>query len=144
MFRLYENLVLNRRFGLRNELERFWYNRWPVSSIPDPMDSAEPARYAVLACVTALMVTAYNERIRMGIPRWAEAIMSLEELEEARNAEKQYEEMPRWALEVLPLKETLKIPHDDGGVLESFDDERASRELALKNILHWQPHIHFI
>lgn len=36
LYRLYEHLVLNGTTGLRNELERFWFNRWPVSSIPDP------------------------------------------------------------------------------------------------------------
>jgi hypothetical protein len=45
---------------------------------------------------------------------------------------------------VPPLKETLFIPHDHGEVLESMDDERASPQSKEKDILHWQPHIHFI
>jgi hypothetical protein len=44
--------------------------------------------------------------------------------------------VPDWANRVARLKETLVIPHEDGEVLESFDDERASPQLAAKNILH--------
>jgi hypothetical protein len=144
LYRLYEHLVLNRTTGLRNELERFWFNRWPVSSIPDPKDHSEPARYAVLACIPALMVEAFNQRIKIGIPRHADAIMLDEEMEEYRHAERKYETVPIWTLSVRPIEETLKIPHEDGEVLSSFNDKRASPQLAEKNILCWQPHIHFV
>ena len=144
LYRLYEHLILNRTIGLRNELERFWFNRWPVSSIPDPHDHSEPARYTVLACIPTLMVLAFNKRIELGIPRHADAIMSLEEIEAYRNEEKVYESVPEWTLKVKSLEEVLKIPHDGGETPESFDDERASRQLREKNILCWQPHIYFI
>jgi hypothetical protein len=144
LYRLYEHLVLNRTIGLRNELERFWSNRWPVSSIPDPHDHSEPARYAVLACIPALMMLAFNNRIALGIPRHADATISLEEIKAYRNEEKVYESVPEWTLKVKPLEEVLKIPHDGGETLKWFDDERASRQLREKNILCWQPHIHFI
>ncbi|KJF61169.1 uncharacterized protein CIMG_11548 [Coccidioides immitis RS] len=144
LYRLYEHLVLNRTTGLRNELERFWFNKWPVSSIPDPQDHSEPARYAVLACIPALMALAFNKRIELGIPRRADAIMSMEEIEKYRNEERVYEQVPQWTLSVKPLQAILKIPHDGGETLESFDDKRASPQLREKNILCWQPHIHFI
>ncbi|EEQ32223.1 conserved hypothetical protein [Microsporum canis CBS 113480] len=127
LYRLYEHLVLNRTTGLRNELERFWFNRWPVSSIPDPEDHSEPARYAVLACIPALMVLAFNRRIELGIPRRADAIMTMEEIEEYRNEERVYEQVPEWTLSVEPLQTILKIPHDGGETLESFDDKRATQ-----------------
>lgn len=144
LYRLYEHLVLNRTVGLRNELERFWFNRWPVSSIPDPQDHSEPARYAVLACIPALMELSFNKRIELGIPRRADSIITPEEFEIYRNEERVYEAVPEWTLAVEPLAEVLKIPHDEGETLESFDDERASLQLRQKNILCWQPHIHFI
>ncbi|KAI1982515.1 hypothetical protein LOZ53_005503 [Ophidiomyces ophidiicola] len=144
LYRLYEHLVLNRTTGIRNELERFWFNRWPVSSIPDPLDHSEPARYAVLACIPALMTLAFNRRIELGLPRRADPIITMEEIEEFRNEERIYEHVPEWTLSVKPLQEVLKIPHDGGGTLDSFDDKRASPQLREKNILCWKPHIHFI
>ena len=144
LFRMYEHLLLNRTTGLRNELETFWFNRWPVSSIPDPKDDLEPDRYAVFAAIPALIVLAYNTRIELGIPRHAEAVMTMEEIEEYRNADRLYENVPAWSKTVPPCKKVLSIPHEDGEKLESFDDLRASKQLAEKNILCWQPHIHFV
>ena len=144
LYRMYEYLILNETIGLRNELERFWFNRWPIASIPDPKDYAEPGRYAVLACIPALMEEAFNKRIELGIPRHADAIMLQEEIEEYRNAERKFERVPEWISHVRPLERVLKIPHDEGEILNSIDDERASPQLAEKNILCWQPHIHFI
>jgi hypothetical protein len=90
------------------------------------------------------MVLAFNKRIELGIPRHADAIMTQEEIEAYQNEERVYESVPEWTLKVEPLEAVLKIPHDEGETLESFDDERASRQLQAKNILCWQPHIHFI
>jgi hypothetical protein len=140
LYRVYEHLVLNQTTGLRNEFERFWCNGWPVSSIPDPVDITEPERYAVLACVPALMVEAFNKRIEMGIPREVEAIILGKEIEAYSKQERQYETVPEWTLKVEPLKEVLTIPLNTGEVLESMDDERASPQLREKNILCWQPH----
>lgn len=143
LYRLYEHLVLNDNVGLRNEIEYFWYAKWPVASIPDPQDTCE-SRYAVLAAIPALLVESFNQRIALGLPRKADAIISREELEQYQKEEKIFESVPEWTKQVARLEETLVIPHDNDEVLGSFEDERASAQLAEKNILHWQPHIHFI
>lgn len=145
LYRLYEHLIINRTTGIRNELEGFWFNRWPVESIPDPQGHSEPARYAVFACIPALMVVlAYNKRIELGIPRKADAIMALEEMDEYQKEEQMYESGPEWTRNIKPLEEVLKIPHEGGETLDSFDEQRASLQLKEKNILCWQPYIHFI
>lgn len=144
LYRLYEYIVLNENIGMRNELEFFFYERWPVASIPDPQDHNSKSRYAVLASITGLLVASFNERIKLGIPRKADTIMTREEIEQYRDEERVYEEMPEWAKNVPPLEQTLVIPHEDGQVLDSFDSPKASKQMAEKNILHWQPHIHFI
>ncbi|KLJ13768.1 hypothetical protein EMPG_11309 [Blastomyces silverae] len=112
--------------------------------MPNSQDHSEPKRYAVLAVIPALMVTAFNKRVEIGIPRWSDPIILPEEVEMCLNAPKIYETVPEWTKKVEPLGEVLKIPHEDGEVLESFEDPRASRELQEKNILCWQPHIHFV
>lgn len=143
LYRLYEHLILNDNIGLRNELEYFWYARWPVVSIPDPRDTSK-SRYAVLSATPALLVEAFNERINLGLPRKADSIVSREELEQYQKEDKLLETVPEWASQVPRLEKTLVIPHDNDEVLESMEDVRASAQLAEKNILHWQPHIHFI
>ncbi|CAG7956125.1 unnamed protein product [Penicillium salamii] len=143
LYRLYEHLTLNDNIGLRNELEYFWYARWPIASIPDPQDACK-SRYAVLAAIPALLVESFNARINLGLPRKADSIISREELEQYQKEDKIFESVPEWSNQVSRLEETLVIPHDDDEVLDSFEDVRASSQLAAKNILHWQPHIHFI
>lgn len=143
LYRLYEHLTLNDNVGLRNELEYFWYAKWPVASIPDPQDSSK-SRYAVLSAIPALLVESFNERINLGLPRKADSIISREELEQYQKEDKIFESVPEWTNQVPRLEETLVIPHDNDEVLGSFEDIRASVQLAAKNILHWQPHIHFI
>ncbi|EGE81258.1 hypothetical protein BDDG_04199 [Blastomyces dermatitidis ATCC 18188] len=144
LYRLYGHLDLNRTIDIRNELGRLWFNRWSVSSIADPKDHSERERYAVLAAIPALMVTSFNKRVEIGIPRSADAIILPEEMEMYLNAPKIYGTVPECPKKVEPLEEVLKIPHEDGEVLESFEDLRAGRELQEKSILCWQPHIHFI
>lgn len=143
LYRLYERLVLNDNIGLRNEIEYFFYAKWPVASIPDPRDPSD-SRYAVLSAIPGLLVESFNQRIGLGLPRKADPIVTREELEQFQLEEKIFESVPEWTLRVAPLKQPLVIPHEDDGVLDSFEDERASPQLAAKNILHWQPHIHFI
>ena len=144
LYRIYEHVVLNHNIDLRNELERFWFNRWPVSDIPDPMDQAEPARYAVLSCIPGLLVESFNKRIKVGLHRDSPAIINEDQLEEMWARERVYESVPEWTKKVAPLPEILVIPHEGGAVLDGMDDVRASRQLKEKNILHWQPHIHFM
>lgn len=143
LYRLYEHLALNDNVGLRNEIEYFWYAKWPVASIPDPHD-ASASRYAVLSAIPALLVESFNQRIELGLPRKADAIISREELEQYQKEDRIFESVPEWTSKVARLEETLVIPHENSEVLESFADERASAQLAAKNILHWQPHIHFV
>lgn len=97
-----------------------------------------------LAAIPALMVTSFNKRIELGIFREPDVIVLPEEIEMYLNALKIYETVPEWTTKVELLKEVLKIPYEDGEILESFEDPRASRELQEKNIICWQPHIHFI
>ena len=143
LYRLYEHLILNDNIGLRNEIEYFWYAKWPVASIPDPRDPCA-SRYAVLSAIPALLVESFNQRIELGLPRKADPIFSREEMEQYQKEDKIFESVPDWTNQAPRLQETLVIPHDNDEVLESFEDERASAQLAAKNILHWQPHIHFI
>ncbi|CAI7611794.1 unnamed protein product [Penicillium glandicola] len=143
LYRLYEHLVLNDNIGLRNEIEYFWYAKWPITSIPDPQDPSE-SRYAVLSAIPALLVESFDQRIELGLPRKAVPIMSREEMEQYQKEDRIFESVPEWTdkVVVVQLGETLVIPHDDEEILESFEDERASSQLAAKNILHWQPHIY--
>lgn len=143
LYRIYESLVLYDNIGFRNELEYFFYAKWPVASIPDPHDPSA-SRYAVLAAIPALLVASFNQRIELGLPRKADPIMSPEEMEQYRKEDRIYESVPEWTSKVPRLEETLVIPHENGEILDSFDDQRVSLQLAAKNILCWQPHIHFI
>ncbi|KAK9856764.1 hypothetical protein MYU51_000679 [Penicillium brevicompactum] len=129
LYRLYEHLILNDNIGLRNELEYFWLLL---------------SRYAVLSAIPALLVEAFNERISLGLPRKADSIVSREELEQYQKEDKLFETVPEWTNQVPRLEQTLVIPHDNDEVLESMEDVRASAQLTEKNIMHWQPHIHFI
>lgn len=146
LYRLYEFLVVDHVTGYRNQIEFFWKQRdWAVSEIPDPRDS-NPSRYAFLACLPALLVRSFNEKIRQGLPRDAPAIISPEQAEEFRTRpepSKKYEKVPRWTEDVPPLREPLVLRSHDNVVLNGFDDPRASREFKVKNILIWGPHIHF-
>ena len=150
LYRLYENIVLDRNNGLRNEIEYFWRKRsWAVNDIPDPKDD-DAARYAILACITHLLVEAFNRNIGLGLPRDAPAMMTNDMLDEMRTREKKYERVPGWVMEVPPLAETLRLPHhrrideDEFDVIEDIDDERASTPFKEKNVLIWKPHIMFI
>lgn len=143
LYRVYEHLVLDDNVGLRNEIEYFWYAKWPVASIPDPQDKCK-SRYAVFSAIPALLVESFNQRIDLGLPRKADSIISREELEQYQKEDKVFESTLTWTDNVERLEKTLVIPHDNDATLESFEDKRASSQLAAKNILHWQPHIHFI
>lgn len=145
IYRMYEHLLLDNTSGLRAELQRFWFQSWPVSSIPDPCDE-DPQRYAVLASLPALMVSSFNKRIELGIRREVGHQNPIDDGVEIheRVGEQHWESVPEWTRRVGPIDTVLKIPHEEGKTLENFSDPRASRELAEKNILCWQPHIHFL
>lgn len=146
LYRLYEYIVLDNNIGMRNEIEAFWWKGWPVKEIPDPKDDGEPERYAILACIPALLVESFNQRINLGFRRGGHSIMTLEERQALAAMPKVFESPPRWVSRVPPLAETLHIPHTIAGKtqLKSLDDERASPPFKEKNILIWHPHTHFI
>ena len=149
LYRIYEHIVLDQHIEIRNELEAFWYHAsWGVLDIPDPQDP-DPERYAWLACIPALLCLAFNARIKLGLPRDAPPIFTREMLDEWRAQKPLYEREPEWTAGVKALPTMLAIPHWDNRKrdfvpLPGFDDTRASQEFASKNILIWQPHIHFI
>ena len=109
------------------------------------LEDEDPARYAFLACIPALILSAFNERIKLGLARETPAIISPEEAEYLRTrpeSTKTYGELPQWT-DVPALPETLSMPSHDNIWMEGFDDPRASDLFKLKNILLWTPHIHF-
>lgn len=146
LYRLYEFIVLDKRFAYRNLIEWLWrQHHWKVHDIPDPEDD-DPSRYAFLAGVTYLLVKAFNERIANGLRRGKSPLISMEEIEQARGqpeSERPYEQVPSWAEKVPPLEETLVIPTDEGVILEGKEDKRADPDFLCKNILLWTPHIWF-
>ena len=148
LYRIYEHLILDQHLEIRNELEAFWYRHtWAVGDMPDPRDP-DPERYACVSCIPALMCLAFNRRIELGLPRDAPPIFTRDMLDRWRGRERRYEREPSWVLTVPPVTTTLAIPHWDNEqrdfvTLETFDDLRASAEFAKKNVLIWQPHIHF-
>jgi hypothetical protein len=147
IFRLYEHIILDNNVGMRNELETFWWKPWPVHDIPDPKDYEEPERYAVLACIPSLIVESFNERIRLGLRREGRSLMTDEEREKLAAATPEAQEsLPSWVLDVPSLSTLLKISHQIEGEeqLETLNDKRASPAFKAKNILVWEPHIHFI
>ncbi|KAI9760320.1 MAG: hypothetical protein M4579_001724 [Chaenotheca gracillima] len=147
LYRLYENIVLDRNIGMRNEIEYFFRQHWwAVADIPDPKDS-DPMRYAVLACIPHLLVLAFNQNIELGLPRDAPPIMTNEEVEELKARTKAFESVPEWTKKVPALEERFIIPYMHDGFpqfLDDMDDVRASAPFRDKNILLWQPHIYFI
>lgn len=149
LYRLYEHIMLDQNIQMRNELEAFWFQQgWNVTDIPDPKDT-DPERYAVLAVIPALLILAFNKRIELGLPRHAPAIFTLDQLDEWRAQVREYEKEPAWTESVPSCKEILRIPHWDNDArefvtIDGFEDNRASKEFKKKNILIWQPHIHFI
>ncbi|TVY78105.1 hypothetical protein LSUE1_G004808 [Lachnellula suecica] len=148
LYRMYEYIILDQHIKLRNELESYWYHSsWAIKEIPDPHD-ADAERYAVLACITALLVLSFNDRINLGLPRDAPPILTGDLLDEYKTRTKIPEEAPSWASEVPALENTLKIPHWDREKhdflpLESFSSIGTSPDFQSKNILIWQPHIYF-
>lgn len=146
LYRLYESLVVDHVTGYRNKIEYFWHEHsWLVCEIPDPRDS-DPARYAFLAGVTHLLVKAFNNNIKLGLPRDAPAIMSPEQAEEYKarpESSKTYETTPDWAGTVPALAEPLYMRSFDGIVLNGKNDERAEPYFKSKNILFWSPHVLF-
>lgn len=147
LYRIYEHIVLDNNIGMRNELELFWWTRWPTADIPDPGEEDEPERYAVLSCIPALLVESFNQRIDMGLRREEpHSVLSRKEQSQWAATPKKYESVPDWTRTVPVLDEMLYIPHTIPGEtqLESLDDPRASRPFKDKNILLWHPHIHFI
>ena len=145
LYRLYEYVMLDQNIGMRNEIENFWLQpAWKVNAIPDPQDE-DPARYAVLACITSLLVIAFNNKLQLGAPRDGRSLRSNEEIWALQQRkDRDWETAPDWAAPVPRLHNALVIPAHDGTVLPDFDDPRASKAFKEKNILIWEPHILFV
>lgn len=108
LYRLYETIMLDMNIKMRNELESFWcHSSWAVKDIPDPQDP-DPERYAVLACITELLVLSFNDRISLGLPRDTPPIITGDVYNEIRMRPKLLEEVPAWASKVPALGEILK------------------------------------
>ncbi|KAF2226901.1 hypothetical protein BDZ85DRAFT_55742 [Elsinoe ampelina] len=147
LYRIYEHLILDRNIDLRNELERFWYQRWPVSSIPDPSEM-DQERLAMLAVAAGLLSESFNDRINKGLPRHAPSIITDDYIEKWKTEPKVLETLPTWAKDCPALPTTLVIPHwsehEELITLKSFEDSTASQEARKRNILMEQPHIYFL
>ena len=147
LYRIYEWIMVGHTINMRNELELFWWKRWPVSSIPDPGEHGDPERYAVLSCIPALLVESFNMRIEQGLRREEpHSILALEEQQYWASTAKNLESLPPWVADVQPLETLLHIPHtvDREPQLTSFDDPGASPVFKEKNIMFMHPHIHFM
>lgn len=142
LYRMYTDIVDDFTIELRNELEYF-FNRsdWSVSAIPDPQDP-NPARYAILSVLPHLLVPAFNRLISRGLPRDAPAIIV--DFEEQEKRPRILEEVPAWCERVPPMDHTLVIPSEAGKVLTDKNDELASPEFLVKNILAFKHHTFFI
>lgn len=147
LYRLYEWIMVGHTVNMRNELELFWWKQWPVSTIPDPLDD-DPERYAVLACIPALIVESFNERIDLGLRREEpHSILSPEEQQRFASSPKNYESVPDWTGTVPSLEELLYIPQEVGLWQEqptTLDHPQACAIFRQKNILCPKLHIHFI
>ncbi|KAM5350644.1 hypothetical protein ACJ41O_007149 [Fusarium nematophilum] len=119
----------------------------PVSSIPDLGEQQDSERYAVLACILALLVESFNERNRLGLRR-AEphSILSVEEHLQWAATPMVLETEPSWTEGVPALKTLLHIPHSQPGCpyLTALDDPEASEAFKKKNIPIVKPHTHFV
>ena len=147
LYRIYEWIMTGHTINIRNELEQLWWQPWPVSSIPDPGEQGDPERYAVLACIPALLVESFNERNRLGLRR-AEphSILSLEEQLQWAATPEVLETVPSWTEAVAPLEELLHIPDSEPErpELAGLFDPEPEPAFKEKNILIMKPHIHFI
>ncbi|KAL6858130.1 hypothetical protein ACO1O0_005582 [Amphichorda felina] len=147
LYRIYEWIMVDDVVNMRNELEFFWWKPWPVAGIPDPGEHGDPERYAVLACIPALLAESFNERIEQGLRREEpHSILSLEEQLAWAATPKKWESVPRWTEQVAPLSSVLHIPHSQPfrEQLMSLEDPEASPAFRKKNILAMKPHIHFM
>lgn len=85
LYRLYEHLVLNHRFGLRDEIEHFWNHS---SCFPIPRTRMRALCCSVMYPPHARQAS--NRNIGYGLPRDAPAIMSNEEMAELSTRERTF------------------------------------------------------
>lgn len=146
LYRIYECITIAYAIGYRNEIEYFWnQHQWRVSEIVDPRD-VNPGRYAVLACITALPVLAFNNNVGSGLLRSSPAIMMREEIEECRvcpdvEKQKSYEAAPAWAAAVPSLGGQRVNPADTDTVFEASEPNEADHIFLHRNILTWRPNV---
>ncbi|KAH6612922.1 hypothetical protein B0J18DRAFT_470273 [Chaetomium sp. MPI-SDFR-AT-0129] len=142
LYRMYEYLTIGHIKALRSEIERFFnHPSWAVSAIPDPADP-DPQRYAILAGIPSLLVTAFNRLIERGLPRGSPSIITGVEMEEElRRRPVVLETEPAWVGRVPALREVLVLPGPGGEVAEG--EERYGRLLRL-GVVVGTPHVLFV
>ncbi|KAI8995258.1 hypothetical protein BD414DRAFT_235609 [Trametes punicea] len=142
-YRIYQFLIMDLNFPLRNELEYFctFHPEWAVADLPDPQDKEDPVRYAALAAVTHVLCEAFNRRIELGLPRGTPPIVL--DWDELATRPRVPERVPAWAERVPPLKEVLPIPDGEGRYVQDGDED-VFEPFRKYNILMRQAHIHFI
>ncbi|KAF8542766.1 hypothetical protein BDD12DRAFT_728035, partial [Trichophaea hybrida] len=111
-YRMYQYFVVGLNINLRNEVEYFWNHQdWALAVLPDPHDP-HTARYAVLAILPHLLLDAFNNKIRLGIPR--DTPKFNKDFKELKSRPKIFEELPLWVDDVPPLERDLMLPGQTG------------------------------
>lgn len=141
LYRMYEYLVVGYTIGLRTEIE-FFFNQpsWSVKDIADPKD-ADPTRYAILAVLPQYLIWAFNRLIEKGLPRGSPAILTPEIEASLKLQPVKLEEVPSWAKNVPPLKDTFIIPGDSE---DPPDAKGRSERFYNMNIVVDEPHVLFV
>lgn len=143
LYRIYATIMLDYNHGMRMELEYFCRRpSWRVHKIPDPKDP-DPARYAMLAATTGILVLSFNARIKIGLHRDTGIGLSDEERDRERARKKKWESVPKWAKRVPPLKDTLWLPEVTGNGVQGPEDPNTCIPFKEKNILLKNPHFYF-
>ncbi|KAI9688221.1 MAG: hypothetical protein M1822_001727 [Bathelium mastoideum] len=142
LYRMYENIVIDDEKQLRKGIRYFYAQpKWHVSTIPDPCDP-DPARYAILAALTGILVKSLNLCIAQGLPREMPGVPKTpHELEMSKAQPPRWQKEPGWAARVKPLEERLELPTRYGYAPQH--DELASVPFLEKNISTFEPNIDF-
>ncbi|TDL18594.1 hypothetical protein BD410DRAFT_493961 [Rickenella mellea] len=140
LYRLYEFYIADDTISFRNEIEWFWNcHTWPVHAIPDPADTKDPSRYAILGGLTEIMCMSFNRLINEGLPRDAPVVIG--DFEELKARPKVIERPPEWLANVKPLTEKVFVPNGKGEVVK---EEEGSPVFKKWNIFIEHPHHYFV
>lgn len=144
VYRIYAAILGGKDLSLRTELEYFFNHKdWVVSKIPDPKDP-DPARYAVVAAVTYVLVASFNKLIGMGLPRGAPAVIDDEIEARLKAQDKKWEIVPGWASKAPICKEPLLVPDGQGVIPTGHEDINSDPFMLEKNVWTTKLPIYFI